>query len=184
MIEDDCLCISCYDNLKIAYNFKSTCVQSDILRRSQTIKIEKKPPEGKYLYSGKAALSHHLTLLNEISAKPSSLTESPSHVKNEAEIEIIDESAEDSASPSNSQQNEKSSDLECSECNEIFKTDALFAKHFDEMHGIETLDLDIADDVEFDDEEPIKHQSSPIKKQKRGRNTKYPEDGKIKALQI
>lgn len=112
--------------------------------------------------------------------KPSPLTESPALVKNETEIEIIEEeSFVDSASPCNSQENEKSSELECSECNELFKTDALFAKHFDEMHGIETLDLiGIAVDAEFDDG-LIKQQSSPIKKQKRGRTTKYPEDGKI-----
>lgn len=149
MISNDSLCISCYDNLKIAYYFKKKCVQSDILRRSQIIKIEKQTPE----------------------AKTPSPRQSP--IKDETEIETLDEPIAD----------EIPSDFECSECNEIFKDEILFTKHLDEMHSIETLDLiETVDDLEMDDDE--QQSSSPSKKRKRGRTSKYPEDGKFTSKRV
>lgn len=93
------------------------------------------------------------------------------------EMEIIEEIFEE-AVPSN--QNE-SSDFECSECNEILKDEISLRKHLDDMHSIETLDLiEALDDEESDDNDGLKQQpSSPTKKRKRGRTSKYPEDGKI-----
>lgn len=154
MIENDYLCISCYDNLKIAYNFKKKCVQSDILRRSQIIKIEKEPPEGKH------GSTQSTKNQNQIS------------IKDETEIdEIINETLEEPIKTS-----ETPSDFECSECFEIFKDEISFTKHLDEMHSIETFDLvETGDDLEIDAEE--QQSSSPTKKRRRGRTTKYPEDG-------
>lgn len=156
MIENDSLCISCYDNLKISYNFKSKCVQSDILRRGQVIKIEKKTPE--------------------VIVKTLDYT-----VKDETENELIDELSESVEDPIIAGSKE-SSGFECSECNEIFKTETLFSKHFDEMHSIETLDLiEIVEDVEIDDDGLIKQKPNiSNKKRKRGRASKYPEDGNFR----
>lgn len=150
MIENDSLCISCYDNLKSAYNFKKKCVQSDILRKSQVIKIEKE--------------------LSESECEPPS----PSPIKDELEIEIIEEFLEEDPIKAN-----ESSDFECSECNEILKDEISLTKHLDEMH-CDTLELiETFDDVEIDDDGLLIKQesSSPNKKRKRGRASKYPEDG-------